>query len=357
MTTFTMRPAHTVLAIAALTLSACSMFKIKPASPAPAPAPTNRPTTQPTTPPTTQPANRPATTPATAPTTTPTQTQGTPTRPAGAATPPATTPATPAATQPTAPRLTLDQIESNKIKEDSARLASLGRTRRYSPIYFTLMFDSHAALMRTATGGVLAPEEEPKFSSLEISLQRANGRGLGIAARAISSAEAYEYSEVALLMGSRRFALDLGVASRTGYDSVGLSGGGAYDTLHIFPRAGFRSRANLGGTDFSAQFRALYYVGLPSLDDAIPNANLEGWSAETGLSWTWNKFPLTANLGYRIERFKVYDREMETSSLVLGAGIMLGRRPRPAAPAPVEAVSPPVTAPPAGNAQSPPRRP
>jgi hypothetical protein len=330
MTRFPMRPVQAILTLAALTsLSACSVFAIKPATPAP------------TTPaPATQPANRPAATPPPTPATTP-------------ATAPATTPA---AAPPAAPRLSQDQIEANRIKDDSTRLASLGRARRYSPVYFTLLLDGLGSSMRTAHNGVLAPEEEPGFSSVELALQKANGSGLGIAIRAIKSDEAYEYQELALLMGSRRFALDLGVATRTGFDSLNLGGGGAYDSLYIFPRVGFRSRANIGATDFSAQFRALLYVPLPSLDDALPESEFAGWSAETGLSWTWNRFPLTANLGYRIERFRAFGREIETSSMILGAGVVFGRRPRP--PAAPEVAPAPAPATPPGNAQAaPPRRP
>ncbi len=187
------------------------------------------------------------------------------------------------------------------------------------------------------------------MGSLEFAMQRSTGGGLGIAVRTIGGGtDAPEYSEFAFLMGTRRFALDIGAAARTGWDSIGVAGGGNYDTLHIFPRAGFRSRANLGNTDFSVTLRGLYYVGLPSLDENLPDANLEGWSAETGLSWTWRRFPLTANMGYRIERFKVYSREQETSSFVLGGGLLLGRRPRPAM------VAPPAATPPPGNTNTPP---
>ncbi len=190
-----------------------------------------------------------------------------------------------------------------------------------------LMVDFHNASIRTADNGTLAAEEKQTLSSLDLTVQRARGGGLGVAVRSIAGDDnAPTYLDVGLLMGSRRLALDLGAAQRTGFDSLGFGGGGAYDSTYTFARAGFRSRANLGNTDFSVQFRALYYIGIPLGDDALPKDNLEGWSGETGLSWTWKRFPLTANLGYRIERFKVFAVEQESSAFTIGGGILLGRR-------------------------------
>lgn len=347
------------LVVALLPLGACSIFAIKPLEPkatpggAPAATPATKPAAgQPAAQPTRPPAGAAATTPpaGTPPATTPPA--GTP--PAGtppATTPPATKPAaaTPAP-RPAAPALTPAQVEAQRAVRDSTRLAEALTKRRHSRVYLTLNYDLHGARLRTATGGVDGGEEEIGMGSLEFSMQKSTGRGLGLAFRTIGGGtDGPEYVEAAVLMGSRRLAFDLGAATRTGYDALGLAGGGAYDTMYIFPRAGFRSRANLGNTDFSVTLRGLYYIGLPPLDDNLPDGKLEGWSGETGLSWTWKRFPLTVNMGYRIERFQVFDREQETSSFVLGGGLLLGRRPRPpavAAPAPAAAPAATPTTPP-----------
>lgn len=194
---------------------------------------------------------------------------------------------------------------------------------RRSPVYLVLNLDLHGGRLHTANGAVVAPEEKPGLGSFELALQKARGGGLGIAIRSVGGEEAAEYAEAAFLMGSRVFALDLGAATRTGFNTFT---GGAFDTTYTFARAGFRSRANLGNTDFSVTMRGLYYIGLPTPEEEALPSDLEGWSGETGLSWTWNRFPLTANLGYRIERFRVFAVEQEVSSLYFGGGLLLGRR-------------------------------
>jgi hypothetical protein len=243
------------------------------------------------------------------------------------------------------PALTPAQAEAQRAARDSARLAEATTTRRRSRVYLTLMYDMHSTSLRSATGGTLDGAEDVSLGSLDFSMQRSTGGGLGIAVRTIGGgSDAPDHLEAALLMGSRRFALDLGAAQRTGLDGAGVSGGGAYDSTYTFVRGGFRSRANLGNTDFSVSLRALYYVDVIPVKDGFPDSELEGWSGETGLSWTWNRFPRTVNLGYRIERFYVFGREQELSSLSIGTGLLLGRRPRPpAVEVPAAATPPPAT--------------
>ncbi|MEX2181755.1 MAG: hypothetical protein WD771_06910 [Gemmatimonadaceae bacterium] len=334
------------LLAALLPLAGCSVFAIKPADPKPAPTTTPAPgAARPTTPPAGQPAARPTTPPAGQPAAQP-ATPPAATPPAGQpATPPAGQPATPPAGQPAAARpaapaatppaaTTPAQATAAAIaaataavRRDSVRIAEAGTTRRRSPVYLMMMFDLHNASVRTSDGGTLQPENKTGLGSLELALQRARGGGLGLAARRIAGGDdAPTYQEVAFLMGSRRFALDLGAAQRTGFDSLTFGGGGDFDSTYTFARAGFRTRANVGNTDFSVQLRALYYIGIPLGDDALPKDELEGWSGETGLSWTWNRFPLTLNLGYRIERFKVFAVEQEVSAFTIGGGLLLGRR-------------------------------
>jgi hypothetical protein len=330
MTTRTKLPRLFALA-ALLPLGACSVFQIKPADPKPTPQ------TTPTTPATT-PAGRPAATPPAQGQVPPTtQPAGQPTRPTGGAapaTPPAAAPATPTAGAPTTgapaagtpagarPAPTAAELEAQRAVRDSTRLAEAMRPRRRSPVHLVLLVDMLSARVRTAAGGVDQGEETSGMVSLDFALQKARGGGLGLAARTIGGDDkSPDFREVAFLMGSRRFALDIGAAQRTGYSPLS---GLPFDSLYSFGRAGFRSRGNLGNTDFSAQFRALYYIGIPV--DELVDPGLEGWSGETGLSWTWKRYPLTVNMGYRIERFLVFDREQEISSFSFGGGLLLGRR-------------------------------
>ena len=337
MTTQTRLPRLLLLA-ALLPIAACSVFKPKPAT---------RPTTPATRPAT--PATRPATPPqGQQPATPPTPPRAgtpavaTPTTPPAAGTPVATSAApTTATARPAAPAPTAAEREAARAVRDSIRLAEATRPRRRSRVYMPLMVDLHSARVRSAEAPIDQGEDEASMMSIDWALQRSTGGGLGLAFRTIGGDDVSpDYMEAAFLMGSRKFALDLGAATRTGFDSLGFNGGGPFDSTYIFARGGFRSRANLGNTDFSVQLRALYYVGLPVVSDLLGDPKLKGWSGETGLSYTWKVFPLTVNLGYRIERFKVWKRDQEISSLTFGGGLLLGRRGRPAGAAPGAAPPP-----------------
>lgn len=195
-----------------------------------------------------------------------------------------------------------------------------------SPVHAVLLADVHDARVHNATGGVVSPETSAGMVSLDLALQRAEGNGLGLAGRMILGGTAAPSSlDASLLVGSKLFAGELGIGTRNGWDPDEPAG--TFDIAYPIARFGIRSRANLGNSPFSAHLRAARYVGLPGEEDEdFGPVDLTGWSAESGLSWTWQKFPVTANLGYRIERFRVYTHEQEVSSLYLGAGFLLGRR-------------------------------
>jgi hypothetical protein len=250
-----------------------------------------------------------------------TQTTATPDSARAAARPPARPAAgTPAPAQPPRPAaLAPGQLPSL----DSSYFVSPVQRRR-SPVHLVLMGEMHRTQLRTSVGGGAPSDESVAMTSLDFQLQPARSGGLGIAGRLMSGGDDVPtHWEGSLLLGARRFALDLGYAVRSGYDPAG---GGLFDTTYAFGKGGFRARANLGNTDFSMKLRGAYYVEIPTADEPATPAELEGWEGETGLAWTWNRFPLTVTLGYRIERFKVFDREQEVSSLVLGGGLLLGRR-------------------------------
>jgi hypothetical protein len=195
-----------------------------------------------------------------------------------------------------------------------------------SPIHAVLLADVHDARVHSALGGVVAPATTAGMVSLDLAMQRAEGNGIGFAGRMILGGSAAPSSlDASMLVGSKLFAGELGIGTRNGWDPDEAVG--TFDIAYPIARFGVRSRANLGNSPFSAHLRAARYVGLPGeTDEDFGPLDLTGWSAESGLSWTWQKFPVTANLGYRIERFRVYTHEQEVSSLYLGAGFLLGRR-------------------------------
>jgi hypothetical protein len=193
---------------------------------------------------------------------------------------------------------------------------------RSSPVYLTLLLEGHGGRLITGEGGS-GDESRQGLNGADFSIQSSRKAGVGLALRSLSGP--YDYADLSLLLGSRRFSVDIGAASRTGYSTFTDE---LNDTTYSFARVGFRSRANLGNTDFSVTMRVLGYVRIPTPEEEALASELEGFSAETGLAWTYTKWgvPWTAQLGYRLERFVVFGVEQETSSLGVGVGVLLGRR-------------------------------
>jgi len=91
-----------------------------------------------------------------------------------------------------------------------------------------------------------------------------------------------------------------------------------------FVRGGINVTEFLGSSGVAVRFRAGYYSALERFkkDKLGP----DGWQGETSVSYTWDRLPVFAQLGYRIERFRSKGVDEEMSSLVLGGGIWLWSR-------------------------------
>jgi hypothetical protein len=190
-------------------------------------------------------------------------------------------------------------------------------TRR-SPVQFLLFGYTQSSEIRT-TDGVTTSDESGPIAGVEFLLALRSG-AFGLHGRLLST-DGPAVMEGGVVLGSRKFALDLAYMMRDGFNPVNSQ---PYDSTYAFARAGFRSRANLGNTGFTVGLRGGYYVGIPGSVD--PGADLEGWEGESQLAWTWSRFPLTVLMGYRLERFRVWGIEQETSALTFGGGVALGRR-------------------------------
>ena len=211
-----------------------------------------------------------------------------------------------------------------KIDPRQERNARADTTR--SPAHLAVMMDVHQPSIRSANGAFLLPEQQSTMLSFEGTYLPLAGKGVGVTARLITGGRnSPQYTELGFLAGSRQLAADVGVATRRGFN---LRGGGVYDSTHTMARFGVRSRVNLGESGFSLQTRAGRYLSFPEPRNAPSRSLPHGWNAETGVSWTWSgRTPFTANVGYRIERFRAWNFEQEVSSLTFGTGILLGRRP------------------------------
>lgn len=224
---------------------------------------------------------------------------------------------TPVVTEPEGPSFQrIDPEVEKKLRADTAR----------APAHIAGMMDVHLASIRSAAGQTLLPEQQLTMLSFEGTYQPLAGNGVGVTARLITGGRSSpQYTELGFLAGSRRLALDLGFAMRRGFD---IRTSGVFDSTHTMARFGLRSRVNLGESGFSLQSRAGRYLSFPEPRNAPNRAVPHGWNAETGVSWTHpGRIPFTGNLGYRIERFRAWNFEEEISSLTIGGGILLGRRP------------------------------
>lgn len=193
---------------------------------------------------------------------------------------------------------------------------------RSSPLYLVLMLEGHGS--RQITGENDAGDERRKgLGGIDFSIQSTQRAGVGLAMRTLSGP--FDSAELGVLLGTRTLSLDVGAGFRSGWNEATND---FNDTTYTFGRVGFRSRANLGNTDFSVTMRGATYIRIPSAGDEVLPSGLKGFSAETGLAWTVAKWriPWTLQMGYRIERFTVYGLEEETSSLSFGGGVVFGRR-------------------------------
>lgn len=198
--------------------------------------------------------------------------------------------------------------------------------REEPPAFIAVSMDLHRARLTMDDGGFPVPERQTTQTALEAQLLPLRGYGVGAAARIlIGDRNGPLYSDAAILVGSRRIAADLGFASRRTYD---IRTARFYDSTFVVFRPGIRSRLNIGTTGASVHGRAARYFQLP--DAGRPAARLWGWNGEVGANYTlrW-RYPLTANLGYRHESLRVYNRRQSVSSVTFGASVLIGRQPTP----------------------------
>ena len=95
----------------------------------------------------------------------------------------------------------------------------------------------------------------------------------------------------------------------------------AHDRMTDFARAGLRAGVDLGVSGFALHLRAHAYV--PTHQPAGLDDDMEGWDGETGLTYGHPGLPVTATLGYRIERFRIFGVEQEVSALTFALGFTL----------------------------------
>ena len=195
-----------------------------------------------------------------------------------------------------------------------------------APAFIALTADFVPVRVETSDGIFVNPTLARNMTSLEGSWLPLTGRGVGFAGRAIvGGGKGPIYTEANLLLGSREGAVDLGLGTRRAFN---VQTGGTYDSVYTIFKLGARSRYNIGRTPWSLQGRLAKYFNLPEGGQGNPS-NFRGWHAEGGVSWTMpnGRAPFTANLGYRRESIRLYDRKQDLSAVFFGAGLLIGRLP------------------------------
>ncbi|MBX3173021.1 MAG: hypothetical protein KF709_01285 [Gemmatimonadaceae bacterium] len=193
-----------------------------------------------------------------------------------------------------------------------------------SPYFVQALVSSHITTNSIRGSGFFeTPTYKGAMVGVEGSIQPLHGRGLGVGGRVISAGQSTPaYSDIELLLGQRELAVGLGLGYRQGLD---LTNHRAYDSTFAFFSPSIRSRVNLGDGGFSLASRLVRYFGLP--ESRTPKPQLWGWHIEESLAWTASRLPITAMVGFRHEQFRVYREKHTLNSLVIGGGIIFGRKP------------------------------
>jgi hypothetical protein len=179
----------------------------------------------------------------------------------------------------------------------------------------------HAEGMRLLSKHRLSPASEFNASASGLDAQVFVPRyWVGLAFASYSAGEAaeqsdrYAISSFSAIVGTRRYAAELGSGRRSGFSTLPQA---QVDESYEFYRVGARVSVPLGHRGFS--------VGLRGAAIVAAGENTEngarGFDAASELRWTSDRFPITAAVAYRAERMRVSrEAEQEVSMLTLSAG-------------------------------------
>ena len=122
-------------------------------------------------------------------------------------------------------------------------------------------------------------------------------------------------AEGGLIMGDKTFRIEVGYSDRLFIPD---------DSTIAFARGGFNLTTFLGTSGVAVRFRAGYYAAIERFRGMT--AAPDGWQGESSVSYTWDRVPVFAELGYRIDRLRTERTDEEWSALTLGVGIWFWSR-------------------------------
>lgn len=181
----------------------------------------------------------------------------------------------------------------------------------------------HQALVRSALGELIPPERRVSLLGIEL-IVPTPWRALRAEARVLRAEQGQvdlRSIDAGLVFGSREVGVAAAFGQRGSYDpETGL----AHTREAEFGRVGLRFRVGAPDAHFVLHLRADSYAPIGSMDS--PADSISGWDAEGGVSWRGAGHPVTASLGYRLERFRIFGVEQEVSALTFALGVAFGER-------------------------------
>lgn len=184
---------------------------------------------------------------------------------------------------------------------------------------YTIQAVAQQARVRTALGAMIPPERDAAQVGAELGLPTPLG-GLRVHARMLRGTQGddLESLDAGLIYWIGPVGIEGAWAQRASYSP---RNGLAHGRMTDFARAGLRTGLELGLTGFSMHLRANAYV--PTRRAALPEDDIEGWDGDTGLTYRHPGLPVSATLGYRLERFRIFGVEQEVSALTFALGFTL----------------------------------
>lgn len=182
---------------------------------------------------------------------------------------------------------------------------------------------THQARVRSALGTIVPPERAVPMYGFELVLPT-GWRPLAIEGRFLRSAHGradLRSRDLGLTLGSEVFRLAAAYGDRGSYEPAS---GLAHHRDAAFIRVGVRIGWRPSGSGLLLRLHADHYLPLRAGD--VPPPGLRGTEVATAITYRPLRLPMTASIGYRLERFRIFRVDQEVSALTLALGYAVGGR-------------------------------
>lgn len=188
---------------------------------------------------------------------------------------------------------------------------------------FALRVLAQQARVRSALDGLVPPERNVPLFGFELTAPTP-WRPLRVEARLLRSTRGgvdLRSTEGGVVLAWRFVGVSAAYAQRGSYAP---GSGLAHGRNAAFGRLG--ARLATGATAFGLEFHARADTYLPLKSEPVAADEIRGWDAASGVTWHLARLPVSASLGYRLERFRIFTVEQEVSALTFALGYTIGGR-------------------------------